>query len=147
MNKKLFVLFAVVFILGVNLISAGNYWSYHDVYNDYRYQGNYYSGYNEKYEYTKTIKTKADYDWDSYKTKTTITEKVEVKRTPAYSYYYSTPYRNYYNPPTDYTKHIDYSSWGYKEVYDNDYYDDSNYQNYYYQPRYNYNLGYYNWRF
>ena len=87
MNKGLIILSAFVLLLGINLVSAGNYWSYHD---DYRYTnynsyGSYnYNNYNEKYEYTKTIKTKTDYDWDSYKTKTTITEKREIKRTDSF---------------------------------------------------------------
>ncbi len=93
----------------------------------------------ETTEFKKTTEQEIKDDWFHERKKTTITEKTEYEReekTPIYHY-------RYYNSPK-YDKYAYYpSSWRYKERYHPwDYRYD-----YYYKPRYDYNLGHYNWRY
>jgi hypothetical protein len=146
MNKKLFSLAVlIIFLFAINFVSAG-FWDY---WSDYKTDT-----YKETSEYTKTTEFSSSDYYTSRRTKHTISEKTEYyerTRTPTYRYSRYPRYDRY-----DY--HYDsvpYSSWRYKEPYDHDKYrcdyeDDYRRKQckkgYYYKPRYDYDKGYYNWR-
>jgi len=132
MSKKLLLFsVAIILIMSLNAVSAFHYQSQYNI-NDFR----------ETTEFRQTTKQKIGNYWDYESTKRTITEKTEVRRvtrTPTYSYYpyYSNSYRNSYVP---------YSNWRFKEPYTSSRYVNAPYNDYYYKPRYDQRLGYYNWR-
>ena len=99
------------------------------------------------------------YSWGTEKVSTTTRT---TKTTQGYypnSYYQSYPsynYNSYYRPsqyaPTQIYRAPSYSNWRYKEPYNRCNYNPCNSYNtyttpYYYQPRYDSNLGYYNWQY
>jgi|TARA_Y100000310_G_C20540748_1_gene743167 hypothetical protein len=130
MNKKpLFFLVAVAIFLSINFISASYFFDSDYEVNDFR----------ETTEFKQTTEQKIGDFWDFESTKRTITETTEVRkrtRTPIYNSYYR-PYGNYDLPR---------SNWRFKEPYKESDYVGSHYNDYYYKPRYDSNLGYYNWR-
>src|SRR3989344_3348738 len=66
MGMGKFFLFVLIFlVLGINLVSASYYWSYHD--------------YNRQYRYENVVKTEVKYDWDDNEYKRTYTEMVKTK--------------------------------------------------------------------
>ena len=121
----LFALFVFVAVLSLTFVSAydGYYYPSHSGYNSYPDGYSYY----EKTTYT--------------------TEKRVVERSypiyPVYNDYYYVP--NRYAPIYKYT-YPSYSNYRYDRtyVYDRDYSYD---KPYYYAPRFDSNLGYYNWRY
>lgn len=136
MSKKLLLFsIAIILIMSVNAVS-GFYFDFNKQYNinDFR----------ETTEFKQTTEQKIGDYWNYQTTKRTITEKTEVRkvtRTPnyyySYSYYSPNSYRNYYVPS---------SNWRFKEPYVHSRYANAPYNDYYYKPRYDSSLGYYNWR-
>jgi len=112
----------------INLASASYYFSYAPKYKT--------NSYKETTEFSKTTETANKDYWNSEKIKTTITEKTEISRTSK-TPYYTNRYSYAYAP---------YSSWRYKEPYNYYTYKNADYRDYYYSPRYDSELGHYNWR-
>lgn len=121
---------ALAFIISINAVSG--YFFYPNYQTD---------DFSEITEFKKVTEQNTGNFWNFESTKRTIIEKTEVRtrtRTPSYSYYnYPTSYGNSYDP---------FSSWRFREPYDSQNYIDSHHGDYYYEPRYDSNLGYYNWR-
>ena len=136
--KKALVLISIVFVLVlmIKLVSAHHSYYYYPKYKT--------DSHKEVIEYKHTTEDSYKDYWNSEKVKTTVTQKTEIKRTnkkPDYSYYdYHKPYYYGYH-------YVPYSSWRYKEQYNYYRYKDSDERDYYYKPRYDYSLGYYNWRY
>ena len=138
MNRKL-LLFSIALVLILSINAVSGYYFYPKYQTD---------DFREITEFKQTTERKIGDFWNYESTKRTITEKTEVrKRTrtptyfPYYNYYggysYSNSYRGSYAP---------FSSWRFKEPYEHKNYVNVHYSDYYYKPRYDYNLGYYNWR-
>ncbi|MCH8945934.1 MAG: hypothetical protein IIA85_03355 [Nanoarchaeota archaeon] len=129
MNKKLLLFsVAIILIMSVNAVSGFHYPSQYTT-NDFK----------QTTEFRQTTEQRIGDYWNYELTKRTITEKTVVRkvtRTPSYNPYYSS-YGNYYVP---------YSNWRFKESYVNSRYVNAPYNDYYYKPRYDYTLRYYNWR-
>jgi len=130
--------FAVLLILSLNAVSGFFHYPEFRT-NDFR----------ETTEFTQTTQnTISDY-WNFESTKRTITERTEVRkrtRTPIYSYSSYSPnrYGSNYAPS--------FSNWRYKEPFNFNRYDFNNrynnqYNDYYYKPRFDSRLGYFNWRY
>ncbi len=141
--RKALILFAtfVALALTLNLASAYHYdWNYGPSYNN---NDNY-------YKETHSINSKNTdyyYDGNGYTQRTTTSNtKTQITRYEYPRYYGSSCDRDYYSYDCDgYSR----SSYRYQPVYNNrDRYYGNNYdQNYYYEPRYDWNSGYYNWRY
>lgn len=130
----------VILVLMINSVSAG-FLSY---FQEYSHPRDKTDSYKETTEFKKVTETNTRDYWNSETVKTTISEKTEISRTsrtPYYSGYYAPSYSSYYYNP------VPYSSWRYKEPYNYYNYENAHYRNYYYKPRYDSELGYYNWRY
>jgi len=172
MNKRL-IISSIVIILSLNLVVAGlckgsdgyyhdcedlrykDYYEYDDKWID-NYDSpkrTYYSGggrfekikdktdyYKDVEEYKRTTESKYEDEYGFEKIKTTIHETVEIEREERIPQYRFEPSRN-----TRYSN-VAFSSWRYKEPYDYYDYNNEDYWNYYYKPRYDHNPGHYNWR-
>lgn len=115
--------------LSVNAVSAYSFFEPRYNADDFR----------ETTEFRQTTEHRTGDFWNSQTTKRTITEKTEVRkkiRTPNHYYYSRYPGDSY----------VPYSNWRFKEPYRHSNYVNAHYSDYYYKPRYDYNLGYYNWR-
>ena len=152
MSKGKFFVFVLIFlVLGINFVSAGYYWSYHDYNRDYSesYKKRLVvTDYDRQYKYERIVKTEVKYDWDDGKYKRTFVERVETK--PLYYnnhyQYRSEPYYCYgigcgYYRDMDKSYTEEYKSSGDRYDYYAPPYDYSGY------GRYDSNLGYYNWRY
>ena len=141
----------LVLVLSVSIVSA---WESYDTYDSHPWQSsdlNYKTQtYKDTTEYKRTTETGYKDRWNDEKLKTTVTEKTEYSittkrpdyRTDVYYGYNSPSYR--YNDRDD--KYRDYgSSWRYKEPYSE--WKQTGKDDYYYKPRYDTYLGYYNWRY
>ena len=156
MGKKKFFLFALVFIvLGINLVSASYYWSYHDYNRDYSesYKKQLIvNDYDRQYRYENVVKTEVKYDWDDNKYKRTYSETVKTR--PLYQnnhYQYKKPYYcsgigcGYYRDvDVSYTEKYKSSGDRYDSYTPRSYTPIYSYSNY---GMYDSNLGYYNWRY
>jgi len=135
MNKKLllFTFISLIFlILSINAVSG----FFH--YPEYRTDD-----FRETTEFKQTTERKISDPWYFESTKRTITETTEFRkrtRTPIYSYYSYSPKRYDYNYAPS------FSNWRYKEPYKARNFGNSRNDEYYYKPRYDPGLGYYNWR-
>lgn len=139
MNKKHYLaLLPLLLLLSSSLASA---------YDGYYYPGSSASSskntYKETTLYENKIVSNQDYYWGTEKTAYYIKEQTTIEKNyrPVY-------YHNYY-PSYNYPS---YSNWRYKEPYNCYNYDCNPYINtytkpYYYFPRYDSNLGHYNWRY
>ena len=130
MNKKsLLFLVVITLFLSINVVSASYFFEPKYRINDFK----------EITEFKQTTEQKVGDYWNFESTKRTITERTVVRkitRTPFYYPYYKS-YGNYYVPQ---------SNWRFKEPYRYNDYANSRYSDYYYKPRYDPYLGYYNWR-
>ena len=141
MNKKsLFFLVVITIFLSINAVSAYSFFGSQYNVNEFK----------EITEFKQTTTQKVGDYWNFESTKRTITEKTEVikrTRTPSYNPYYNS-YGNYYTP--GYRSYGNYyvpqSNWRFKEPYQYSNYVNSRYNDYYYKPRFDPYLGYYNWR-
>ncbi len=123
MNKKA-ILFSIALCLAVIAISnvSASYWDY----------PNYYSSYDKDTYYHKNSAYSTTYHpWGVERTSYYTTQKTIVER-------------NYY--PSNYA-YRSYSYWRYEPSYYPTNYYNTYTKPYYYAPRYDYNLGYYNWRY
>ena len=147
MNKKLLLFsIALVLVVSLNLVSA--------IFHYPQYQTD---NFRETTEFKRVTVQNTGNFWNYESTKKTVIEKTETRkriRTPSYSYYnYPNYYGNsYYNYPNYRARsyfdnsYVPSSSWRFKESYDNRKYVNAHYNDYYYKPRYDSSLGYYNWR-
>lgn len=138
MNKKALLLAFMSILLMINFVSADYFFDYSPRYKT--------DSYKETTEFKRTTEHKTGDFWNYESTKRIITEKTEVRRRtrtpyyPSYGEYYRYDYRPYGYKP------VPYSSWRYKKPYDHRDYIHAPYDDYYYKPRYDAQLGYYNWR-
>jgi len=156
--------FAFLLFLSAGVVSASSWYDYGYGYGGYgSYECGYGYGYGDCYraetfrDTTENKHTTVSTFEDRYtteKVKTVTTSYTDIQRetrTPIYSGYSRYPYRTFYYPSRTVIGHVDgypSSYWRYKEPYDNSdpYHRDSRYS-YYYEPRYDSYLGYYNWRY
>jgi len=135
MNKKpLLFLVAIIFFLSINLVSASYFFEPKYKINDFK----------EITEFKQTTEHKVGDFWNFESTKRTITEKTEVRKRTRTPIYYSSYYYPNYGGYRD--SYIPFSNWRFKEPYEHSNYANSHYSDYYYKPRYDPYLGYYNWR-
>jgi len=119
----------VMAVLSIHAVSAYSFFEPRYNTDDFR----------EITEFRQTTEHRTGDYWNSQTTKRTVSEKTEVRRktrTPTYSSYYGYPRDSY----------VPYSSWRFKEPYRHSNYANARYNDYYYKPRFDSNLGYYNWR-
>lgn len=137
-KNKLFIAITLA-ILSISLASAG-YQYYYPSYDSS------YSGQGDGDYYKKSTLFKDDeittnyYPWGSEKVVLSTTQKTLIEKKYYPDYY---PQRNYHGP-----YYPSYSNWRYKMPYSHYNYGSNSYTKpYYYQSIYDYNLGYYNWRY
>lgn len=141
MNKKLLLFLVVMTLfLSINVVSASYFFGSQYRTNDFK----------EITEFKQTTEQKVGDYWNFESTKRTITEKTEVRKRTRTPFYYPNyrSYGNYYAPyRTSYGNYyVPRSNWRFKEPYKYSNYANSPYSDYYYKPRYDPYLGYYNWR-
>lgn len=148
MDKKyMLIATALCLSLLVSLTSAYTYY-----YPEHSYYGSGLLSYFDRNTLRSTTFTEneesvvIDIPGGTKKITTTVTQKTTVKKNlfPYYSYPYFTDYASTGYGPTYKYSSVYPSNWRFKEPY----YSFNTYTTpYYYEPRYDSNLGYYNWRY
>ena len=128
MGKKL-LLFSIVIILimGLNAVSGFHFNSQYNT-NDFR----------ETTEFRQTTEQRTGDFWNFESTKRTITEKTEVRKVTRIPIHFSSSFSR--------NSHVPFSNWRFKEPYVHSRFANAQNNDYYYKPRYDNSLRYYNWR-